>query len=386
MAKSTRPAGAGKTARAIDDAAIRKLSASLGEVVHTHTSRIPQGAVVAGAVTDPATLAPDPVSLPYVCGATTLGNYRLASSVPIGLAMALTNDAGLPECASRLDLALAGNTKELIEAGLTKRTARALCHAAAQLQARAPAEPLPDQPVLFFEADGEEVAVTPVTPVVVLQQINARSRLVVGGRYASRTTLRVRQGGANPQNIASYVAASPPRDSDAASRNINARHGHYLALRGRFPLGVRSGPERSLARMVAAATLCAGGMLARAEAQSLARRVTTAFLLPGAAMRPANVREAELRHAGLIAEQYLEPLLVARAWLAGRSNTGYALGRLSSAEHAWLLGASLSRDNVGLLAEAMAADVAKRVSQLAKIVLPPVTFQALVDAIAARLR
>jgi hypothetical protein len=386
MAKSTRPAGAGKTARAIDDAAIRKLSASLGEVVHTHTPRIPQGGVVAGAVTDPATLASDPVSLPYVCGATTLGNYRLASSAAIGLAMALANDAGLPECASRLDLALAGNTRELTAAGLTKRTARALCNAAAQLQARAPADPLPDQPVLFFEADGEEVAVTPVTPVVVLQQINARTRLVVGGRYASRATLRVRQGGANPQNIASYVAASPPHESNAASRNINARHGHYLALRGRFPLGVRSGPERLLARMVAASSVTAAGAVARQEVQALARRVTAAFLLPGAAMRLVNIRGAEVRHAGLIAEQYLQPLLVASAWLAERSNHGFTLGRLPAAERGWLLGAPLSRDEALLLAEVMTADVAKRVSQLAKIVLPPVTCQALVDAFTARLR
>lgn len=370
---------------AAQEAKIRDLAADLGATVHTHTARVPYGGDTGGAVTDPAALSGQRAHGAFVASTTIEGPYQLAVAATggaIGVAMALGNDMGLPGGRTLLDLALDRDAGALQRAGLSSATADALCRSAATLKARAPGEPLADQPTLFFEADGEEVAITPLVSVRVLQQINAR--LADADRSdRARLALSITQGGANPQNVAHYVNASPRREG-AILLNRNTRRGHYNALLVRCPIDVRSRPERDLARAIATRSPASACRVEQDAARAYRSRAVTGLLLPGAAIRLAAVRAAERRDASAIAQRYLAPLRAVRAHLRGDRGRGYALDRLPGPARSWLEGRATARD-LTVLAGELAEDLIRKIELAARGALPPASRDALRAAVAETL-
>ncbi len=368
------------------DSKIRTLTANLGAMVHTHTARVPYGGDSEGAVTDPAALSGQRQHAAFVASTTIGGPYQLAVSAAgsaIGVAMTLGNDMGLSGGLSLLDLALSRDADALQQAGLSATTADALCQAAQSLTARTPDGPLPDQPTLFFEASDEEVAITPLVSVRVLQQINARLADTSRSDQA-RLALPITQGGANPQNVAHYVNSSPRRSGESLV-NRNSRRGHYNALRVRCPHGLRSRVERDLARVVATCSPASVCHVSREAAQTFRSRAIEELLLPGATVRLAAIRTAEQRDAGIVARQYLARLYEVRAYGRGRGrNQGYALDRLPGWALAWMEQRATAQD-LAVLAAGLAEDLIRKIETAARGVLPPVARNALRTAIAQAL-
>lgn len=368
------------------DTKVRSLATNLGAMVHTHTARVPYGGDSEGAVTDPAALSMQRQRAAFVASTTIEGPYQLAVSAAgsaIGVAMTLGNDMGLSGGFSLLDLALNRDADALQRTGLSATTANALCQAAQCLAARIPDGPLPDQPTLFFEAGGEEVAITPLVSVRVLQQINAR--LADASRSdQARLALPIAQGGANPQNVAHYVNSSPRRAGEILV-NRNSRRGHYNALRIRCPHGVRSRVERDLARIVATCSPTSVCHVSREAARAFRSRAVTGLLLPGATIRLAVIRTAEQRDAGVVARQYLARLYEARAYAQGRGrNQGYALDRLPGWAVAWMEQRATAQD-LAVLATGLAEDLIRKIEAAAHGVLPPVARNVLRTAMAQTL-
>jgi hypothetical protein len=103
-----------------------------------------------------------------------------------------------------------------------------------------------DHAVVYFEAGGEEVLITPVMPVRVLRSINSRlARRMTQqkngetkiGRPPVRLSMLIPQGGAQPQNVAHYVNANPKPTPDGHVLNTGSRRSGYYALRARAAKG-----------------------------------------------------------------------------------------------------------------------------------------------------
>jgi hypothetical protein len=364
---------------------------NLDQVLHTHSSDLPYKIVTSPPVVERQTLLGERDAGPYVASTTIEGQgFRAAiggGAQTVGAAMRLADDG--PDGCSFLDHVLQGSNDLDTRTGIPVELIQDLRATLLATDDKAPAQFTVDHPVLYFEADGTEVLVTPVTPVRVLRSINNRlaSRTIQNqkqngnawvGRPSTRLAMLIPQGGANPQTIAHYVNANPKVLPDGRIQTSGSRRGGYYALRAQSPSGQRPEWRRDLARVIASGRLASIGRVDKEAAKLFGSRSRTRILLPGLSARLATLRDAEERHAQELTAAFCAPLWALREALRA-ATAAPDLSRVPANEVRWLNGTASMTDATDL-AERVASELCTRIAKLAGKGLPAASRAAICTA------
>jgi hypothetical protein len=392
------PAVGGKS-RAITEtkptaADVEWLLQNLDQVLHTHSTDLPYKGVGTSPVLERRTLLEERDTGPYISSTTIEGPaFRAAiacGAQTVGAAMRLADDLGYASDGSFLDLVLHATNDLDARTGIPATTIHKLCEKLRATVDTAPAQLSADHAVVYFEAGGEEVLITPVMPVRVLRTINSRlarrslrekdGRIQIG-QPPTRLALRVPQGGAQPQNVAHYVNAGPKVLPDGRVQTTGSRRGGYFALRVRAPMGQRTASQRDLAQVIASGKLATICHVDPDAARLYSRRSRTRILLPGLSARLASLRTAEMRHARELVSQFFGPLFALREALRDAKAKPGNFSRLPAEEARWLNNAA-SKTDVSTLAKRLADELCTRIAMLARCGLAAQSREAIQEAAA----
>jgi hypothetical protein len=349
------------------------LRQNLDQVLHTHTSDLPYKIVTSPPVVEHRTLQGERDAEPYVASTTIEGPaFRAAiggGAQTVAAAQRLADDGG--DGLSFLDHVLQGSNDLDTRTGIPADVIQTLREKLLATEDKAPAQFTVDHPVLYFEADGQEVLVTPVMPVRVLRSINSRlaQRSIVEkngnawvGRPPVRLAMLIPQGGANPQTVAHYVNSSPKILPNGRIQTSGSRRGGYYALRALPPSGQRPVWRRDLSRVIASGRLATIGRVDVKAAKLYGSRSRTHILLPGLSARLATLRDAEDRHAQELAAAFSAPLFALREALR-EAKPKPDLTRVGANEARWLNNEASTSDATAL-AERVAAELCTRIARI----------------------